>query len=100
MQRPIPINDTTASNGRKYKCPDGFFACNEEWLDEPGSEDYVVCRQSQEELCPITSIKFEVSESERIKYDYQWRGIDSARSIWFSRKVKAHGIEQIKLHPN
>mmetsp|Transcript_22465 Transcript_22465/g.27691 ORF Transcript_22465/g.27691 Transcript_22465/m.27691 type:complete len:109 (+) Transcript_22465:359-685(+) len=57
-----PIKDPNDSN--RYKCRDGYVACNEDFFDQPGGEDYVICRRmidKETEECPITSIKFKIT---------------------------------------
>lgn len=55
-----------------YACPDGYVACNALFLNRPGGEDYVLCRDQKtttETDCPITSIKFEISAEETGLYE-------------------------------
>jgi len=46
-----------------YECPSGYKACNEDFFDVEGGENFVVCTPLSEDedlSCPITSIAFEV----------------------------------------
>ena len=61
MVRPVENDDPTST--RKYKCPNGYQACNDNFFDEVGNagHDFVVCileGASIEENCPITDVTF------------------------------------------
>ena len=59
--RPVPIaNEDQDANGRKYACPAGYEACNDDWFDQPDGAEFVACKPvgDQDFQCPITSIKF------------------------------------------
>ncbi len=42
--RPVRASNEEAANGRKYTCPEGYEACNEDWFSQPGGEEFVVCK--------------------------------------------------------
>lgn len=92
MQRPIRNGDDQTA---EYRCPEGFKACNPEFFLQPGGANYVVCKRVYKSVsnfdpldCPITSIKFSVSDQERIRYDYKFKGVDGTRNgVWVSKKV-------------
>lgn len=53
-----------------------------------------------DELCPITSFKFDVTEAERKANEYVFKKAEgSSKGIWISRKVMQHGIESVKVMP-
>ncbi len=95
----MPLKDGEGANGRKYACPESFEACNDDWFDQPDGQEFVVCKpiNDQSFQCPITSIKFKVSELERDKFEYEWKGDSENRGVWVSRKVVQHGLEKITL---
>ena len=64
MVRPIKVQQEEGGSERPYECPEGYRACNDEWLDDfpTDGQDYVVCIEngaSFEENCPITSFIFD-----------------------------------------
>lgn len=69
MVRPVVANTKSG-----YACPGGYLACNSDFFDQPQGADFVVCKKDigAESLrdCPITSVKFRVTEQERLQYDY------------------------------
>ena len=68
MVRPVKVDST-----QTYACPQGYVACNSNFFSQPNGANYVVCKKSDsfnEVDCPITSVKFSVTEAERKKYDY------------------------------
>ena len=45
--------------GDKYECPAKTKPCNEDFFDQEGGHDYVICipeNEKIEEACPITSV--------------------------------------------
>ena len=99
MVRPVE-NDDSASD-RKYKCPDGYKPCNEDFFERStGTEaghEFVVCilyGASIKEACPITGVAFEIDPKDADLYD---EIVDaspaSERKLYLSRKVMSHGIE-------
>ena len=99
MVRPIE-NDDPASN-RKYKCPDGYKACNDDFFErstatEAGHE-FVVCipdEASIVEACPITGMAFKIDPSDADLYDEIVDASPASESkLYLSRKVMSHGIE-------
>ena len=101
--RPVPIaNEDQDANGRKYACPAGYEACNDDWFDQPDGAEFVACKPvgDQDFQCPITSIKFEVTDLERDKFEYEWKGDGKSRGVWVSRSVMQHSLEKITLQPN
>ena len=68
MTRPL-LNYVTY----KWDCPRNFKACNEDFFNVKGGENYVHCiprNRDIAEVCPITDIAFEVSPSERDLYEF------------------------------
>ena len=114
MTRPI-LNYVTY----KWECPRNYKACNEDFFDVEGGENYVQCIPNNRDLakvCPITDIAFEVSSSERDLYEFlevdglknnpSFSDLDQAtydglpekkKGIYISKKVMSHGIQQVKL---
>lgn len=88
----------------EYACPEGYFACNPEFFEQPDGANFVVCKKNGADIsveCPITSVKFSVTEQERTKYDYTFKGAaGTTKGVWVSRKVMQHGIESVKIMPN
>ena len=104
MKRPI-IADKTASE-LKYVCPDGYKAiCNPEFLNISKGANYAICTKIEagidDDLCPITSFKFNVTDEERETEKYVFKKAEgsSSKGIWISRKVMQHGIESVKVMP-
>ena len=98
--RPVPLtNGEGSANGRKYACPESYEACNDDWFDQPDGAEFVVCKPvgDQDFQCPITSIKFGVTDLERDEFEYEWKGDGQNRGVWVSRKVMQHGLEKITL---
>ena len=73
MVRPELVQDPLLTqNGRKYACPRNFVACNDHFFDVKDGQDYVVCipeDAEKAENCPITSVAFEVPETEMNLYE-------------------------------
>ena len=96
MQR--PVKDGTG----QYNCPRGTVACNEEWLASTATLEYVVCRKEYdlaEDVCPITSLAFEVSEEQATDWEFVPLESDfvsvfegDIKGIYVTRKVVQHGI--------
>ena len=80
--------------------------CNDSFFDRVAEEghDYVVCigkTEDKAKVCPITSIAFEVDESNRD--DYEWVGMDEQADfggVYVSKTVMAHGLEQVTVASN
>ena len=77
MVRPVLNTDKDTSENRKYVCPSGFRACNEEFFDEKDGHDYVVCIPVPDPLpedyditkeCPITSLSFKKRDDHELMF--------------------------------
>ena len=101
MVRPKTNDDPTSA--RKYKCPDNYKPCNDNFFDEEldAGHDFVVCipeGASIEENCPITDVTFE-RPADMTGYK-ELQSANGEKKLYVSRNRMQHGIESLRVSPN